>query len=97
MNGSIARANGHWNTFAGSIRTSAQRLGAILADLSTNKRNALADQAFGLPDKRAYPMPDASHARNAKARAAEEFNRGRITAAEKARIERKADEILARA
>jgi len=39
-------------------------------------------------------MPDASHARNAKARAAEEFNRGNLSSAEKAQIDRKADVII---
>ena len=68
-----------------------------MAVLSTNERNALADEQFGLPEKRAYPMPDASHARNAKARAAEEFARGHLSSAEKARIDRKADEILGEA
>jgi hypothetical protein len=63
-------------------------------ELSTKQRNALADNEFGLPDTRAYPMPDANHARNAKARAAEEFNKGNLTAADKARIDRKADSIL---
>jgi hypothetical protein len=66
-----------------------------MADLPTNERNALANKVFGLPEKRAYPMPDANHARNAKARAAEEFNRGNLSAAERDRIDRKADEILA--
>nr|WP_294565217.1 hypothetical protein [uncultured Rhodopila sp.] len=65
-----------------------------MVELSTNVRNALADTAFGLPHKRTYPMPDASHARNAKARAAEEFNRGNLSSAEKAQIDRKADELL---
>ena len=63
-------------------------------ELSTTERDALADTEFGLPHSRAYPMPDASHARNAKARAAEEFNRGNLSAAEKAQIDRKADRIL---
>lgn len=36
-------------------------------------------------------MPDASHARNAKARASQMENRGRITPAEKAQIDRKAN------
>lgn len=66
-----------------------------MTELSTRERNALADNAFGLPLKRAYPMPDASHARNAKARAAEEFNIGKLSSAEKAQIDHKADEILA--
>ena len=65
-----------------------------MGQLPTNERNALPDTAFGLPQKRAYPMPDASHARNAKARAAEEFNLGNLTVAERDQIDRKADEIL---
>jgi hypothetical protein len=65
-----------------------------MGQLPTNERNALPDTAFGLPQKRAYPMPDASHARNAKARAAEEFNLGNLTSAEKEQIDRKANEIL---
>ena len=65
--------------------------------LTTAARNALPDTAFGLPEQRAYPMPDASHARNAKARAAEEFNKGVLSAAEKQRIDHKADTIIARA
>ena len=68
-----------------------------MAVLSTSERNTLADEKFGLPDKRAYPMPDASHARNAKARAAEEFSSGNLSSAEKARIDRKADEIIGEA
>lgn len=69
----------------------------IVAKLSTEKRKALADDVFGLPNERTYPMPDAGHARNAKARAAEEFNKGNLSSAEKAQIDRKADEILGEA
>jgi hypothetical protein len=65
-----------------------------MGQLPTNERNALPDTAFGLPQKRAYPMPDASHARNAKARATEEFNLGNLTSAEKDQIDRKANEFL---
>jgi hypothetical protein len=64
-------------------------------ELSQEERNALGDSIFGLPEKRAYPMPDASHARNAKARASEEFHRGNLTAAERAQSDRRADQILA--
>jgi hypothetical protein len=39
-------------------------------------------------------MPDASHARNARARAVEEFKKGNLSSAEKAQIDRKANEIL---
>jgi hypothetical protein len=64
--------------------------------LSTKARLALPDAAFGLPEQRAYPMPDANHARNAKARAAEEFHKGHLTAADRQRIDAMADGILAR-
>jgi len=68
-----------------------------MVKLSTSERNALPGNAFGLPHERTYPMPDSSHARNAKTRAAEEFNLGNLTFAEKAQIDRKADEILGEA
>jgi hypothetical protein len=68
-----------------------------MPELSTTERNELADKVFGLPQERTYPMPDASHARNAKARAAEEFNKGNLSSAEKAQIDHKADEILGEA
>lgn len=64
--------------------------------LSTKARLALPDSTFGLPERRAYPMPDASHARSAKGRAAEEFHKGDLTAAEKQRIDAMADDIIAR-
>lgn len=42
-----------------------------MADLTTKERNRLPRGKFALPDKRAYPIPDASHARNALSRAAQ--------------------------
>ena len=66
-----------------------------MTTLSAEARDALPDSAFGLPEKRAYPMPDASHARNAKARASEERHKGNLTTEEFTRIDRKADAILA--
>ena len=41
-------------------------------------------------------MPDKSHARNAKARASQQEDKGTISAAEKAKIDRKADRVLDR-
>lgn len=35
--------------------------------LNTEERKALPDSAFGLPEKREYPMPDAAHVRAAEA------------------------------
>jgi len=67
-----------------------------VAELSTNRRKHLKDSQFGLPDERKYPMPDKAHARNAKARAAQQEDKGTITAAEERKIDRKADRILDR-
>jgi hypothetical protein len=39
-------------------------------------------------------MPDKSHARNAKARAAQQEKKGTITKAEEKKIDRKADRVL---
>jgi hypothetical protein len=65
-----------------------------MAELSSEERNNLSDKTFGLPETRSYPMPDKAHAANAKARAAQEYEKGHLTAAEKARIDAKANSIL---
>jgi hypothetical protein len=65
-----------------------------MPDLDQKKRDSLPDSKFGLPDERKYPMPDKAHARNAKARASQQQNKGRITAAEEKKIDRKADKVL---
>jgi hypothetical protein len=65
-----------------------------MATLTEKQRDKLPDSKFGLPEKQAYPMPDKSHARNAKARASQQQNKGNITAAEERKIDRKADKIL---
>jgi hypothetical protein len=65
-----------------------------MATLSEKKRDSLPDSKFGLPEEHKYPMPDKSHARNAKARASQQKKQGNLTASEKAKIDRKADRIL---
>jgi hypothetical protein len=65
-----------------------------MAELSTSKRDAEPKSDFGLPDERKYPMPDKSHARNAKARASQQADKGNLSAADKRKIDRKADRIL---
>ena len=67
-----------------------------MARLSEKKRDSLPDSKFGLPEERKYPMPDASHARNAKARAEQQEEKGRLSEAQKEKIDRKADRILDR-
>jgi hypothetical protein len=67
-----------------------------MAKLTSKQREALPDSKFGLPNERKYPMPDEAHARNAKARAAQQEERGSITPAEERSIDRKADRVLDR-
>jgi hypothetical protein len=65
-----------------------------MATLTTKKKNAEPNSDFGLPEKRKFPMPDASHARNAKARASQAENAGKLSAADKKKIDSKADKVL---
>ena len=65
-----------------------------MAKLTTAKKKSEPKSDFGLPEQRKYPMPDKAHARNAKARASQQKHRGKLTAAEEKKIDRKADRIL---
>ena len=65
-----------------------------MAVLSSMGRKQLPASEFGMPGSRKYPMPDASHARNAKARASEMFNKGKLSGSAKAKIDAKADRKL---
>jgi hypothetical protein len=65
-----------------------------MAKLTAAKKNAEPGKEFGLPDQRKYPMPDPSHARNAKARASQWERLGKLSAADKKKIDAKADRIL---
>jgi uncharacterized protein DUF6582 len=61
-----------------------------MAKLKAAARNKLKGKQFALPSERKYPIEDASHARNALARASEMHNQGRITDAQLAEIDSKA-------
>jgi hypothetical protein len=65
-----------------------------MATLTEKKRDKLPDSKFGLPEEHKYPMPDESHARNAKARAAQQVKKGNLSKSEQNKIDRKADRIL---
>ena len=65
-----------------------------MAELTTKKRKALPKKDFGLPGEKKYPMPDKSHAANAKARATQQYEKGNLTASEKEKIDKKANGIL---
>ncbi len=65
-----------------------------MSELSTKSRNKLTGSTFGLPASRKYPMPDASHAANAKARATQQVNAGNLSEEEADKIRRKANAML---
>lgn len=65
-----------------------------MAVLSSAARKAIPSSQFGLPGERKYPMPDASHAANAKARATQAVKAGRMSAATAAKIKAKANRKL---
>jgi hypothetical protein len=68
--------------------------GNVMAKLTTSKKKAEPNKEFGLPEQRKYPMPDASHARNAKARDSQMEHQGKLSASDKKKIDAKADKVL---
>lgn len=65
-----------------------------MAKISTGSRNAMPAKEFGMPGDRKYPMPDRSHAANAKSRASGAENKGEISVSTEKKIDAKADRIL---
>ena len=64
-----------------------------MATLTTKKRKSLPKSDFAGPD-RSYPVNDRAHAANAKARATQMENAGKLTASGKAKIDAKANKVL---
>ena len=64
-----------------------------MAKLTTAARKAIPKSEFALPGGR-YPVEDKAHARDAKARASQQEKAGRLSAADKAKVDRKADAKL---
>ena len=65
-----------------------------MAKLTASKKKNEPSKEFGLPAQRKYPMPDASHARNAKARASQMKEQGKLSASDKKKIDAKANKVL---
>lgn len=65
-----------------------------MAELTTKRRKALPKSDFALPEERAYPVNDKSHARNAKARASQMEKQGKLSPSSKAKIDAKANKVL---
>lgn len=65
-----------------------------MAKLKAKERNKLPKSDFGLPGEKKYPMPDKSHAANAKARATQQVKKGNLSPSSKAKIDAKANRVL---
>lgn len=65
-----------------------------MAKLTTKSRDKMPKKEFGLPMERKYPMPDKAHAANAKARATQMVNKGKLSESSKEKIDAKANKIL---
>lgn len=64
-----------------------------MSKLTAKSRDKIPASEFALPGRR-YPIEDEAHARNAKARAAQQKKAGRLSAADKAKVDRKANAVL---
>ncbi|CAB4144381.1 hypothetical protein UFOVP459_31 [uncultured Caudovirales phage] len=65
-----------------------------MAKIKSATRNKLPQSDFGLPRERKYPMPDKSHAANAKARATQMVEKGKLSESSAKKIKAKANKIL---
>lgn len=65
-----------------------------MAKLTTKQRKKIPKSEFGIPSERKYPMPDKSHAANARARATQMVAKGKLSKAEEKKIDKKANKIL---
>jgi len=65
-----------------------------MSKLTTQARNKLPEKEFALPSERKYPIENASHAANAKARASQQYNKGHISMSMLHEIDSKADKVL---
>ncbi len=65
-----------------------------MSELNAKAREKLPAKAFAEPKKRAYPIEDKPHARNAKARSSQAVKAGRMSKSEAAKIDKKADAVL---
>lgn len=65
-----------------------------MSKLTSNERNKIPSKEFGIPSERKYPMPDASHAANAKTRATQMHDKGLISLSMVHQIDAKANKVL---
>ena len=65
-----------------------------MAKLTTKQRKKLPSSDFALPKERKYPIQDKSHAANAKARAQQQYDEGKLSKDKLEKIDKKANKVL---
>jgi len=65
-----------------------------MSKLTAEERKKIPKKEFGLPGEGKYPMPDKSHAANAKARASQMEKKGKLSESSKEKIDAKANRVL---
>lgn len=62
--------------------------------LTTKKRKSLKKSQFALPEERKYPVDTRGRAANAKARAQQQYDKGKLSKAKLSKIDAKANKVL---
>jgi hypothetical protein len=62
--------------------------------LTAQRKNSLPSTAFALPAERKFPIQDAQHAANAKARATQGVESGTLSKSDAAKVRAKAKKVL---
>lgn len=65
-----------------------------MSKLTSEERKEIPKAEFGLPGERKFPISDRAHAANAKARATQMVNAGKLSPASKTKIDAKANRLL---
>lgn len=65
-----------------------------MSKLKAEERGELPEGEFALPEERKYPIEDEAHARDAKARAAQQEKAGRLSASDRKKVDARADKVL---
>lgn len=65
-----------------------------MAKLTTKQRKKLPSSEFAEPKKRKYPVDTKARAANAKARAQQQFDKGKMSKSELDKIDRAANKVL---
>ena len=62
--------------------------------LTTKQRKHLSKQQFALPAQKKYPINDATHAINAKARAKQQYHHGNLSKSQLEKVDAAANKVL---